>query len=332
MICNQGRFARVCKPVGFGQLRTTGQGNGVVDSEGSCNASLVEEIAREWNMLMTTPTESRNYAEASVDEAIIRPPARVQWRTFPTEGYTSNTHDQSSGSFLSSINEAFGYCRTSWRWQPCYNLSSHRQLDIVDRAGSLNTWPVSVNYDSGFFSGIEHTDTRATLGSGFTITEQSIGVASASNGLTGFDGILGIGPLDLTEGTLTNEARRPSRLQGKISQLVVGISFEPTTLKMVTNGELTFSETNATKYTGSLAYTPLTTTYPASTYWGIDESITYGSTTILSATAGVVDTGTIIIYTATDTGFLGITLTQYNALKNLNFNIANTAYFLTPNG
>ena len=38
---------------------------------------------------------------------------------------------------------------------------------------------------------------------------------------------------------------------------------------------------------------PLTTTSPASEYWGIDQSITYGSaeTAILTATAGIVDTG-----------------------------------------
>ena len=35
----------------------------------------------------------------------------------------------------------------------------------------------------------------------------------------------------------------------------------------------------------------LTSTYPASAYWGINESILYGSTTILSSTAGIVDTG-----------------------------------------
>lgn len=36
----------------------------------------------------------------------------------------------------------------------------------------------------------------------------------------------------------------------------------------------------------------VTSTYPASFYWGVDESITYGTTTILSSTAGIVDTGT----------------------------------------
>lgn len=46
---------------------------------------------------------------------------------------------------------------------------------------------------------------------------------------------------------------------------------------------------------------PLTTTEPASYYWGINESITYGTTTILAETAGIVDTGTTLILLASST-------------------------------
>ncbi|KAG1754954.1 aspartic peptidase domain-containing protein [Suillus paluster] len=242
---------------------------------------------------------------------------------------------------------------------------------IVD-TGSSNTWvgantayvktstsvstgqPVTVDYGSGSFSGTEYTDT-VTLGSGLTITAQSIGVASTSTGFTGVDGIVGIGPLDLTEGTLTNEQTTTIPTvtdnlytQGIISEMVVGVSFEPTSTTLSTNGELTFGGTDATKYTGTLAYTPLTTTYPASYYWGINESITYGSTTILAETAGIVDTGTTLILLASNaytkyqsatgatldrtTGLLRVTLTQYDALQNLNFNVGSNTYALTPNG
>lgn len=44
------------------------------------------------------------------------------------------------------------------------------------------------------------------------------------------------------------------------------------------------------KFDGSINYTPITGTSPASAYWGIDESITYGGTTILETTVGIVDT------------------------------------------
>lgn len=241
---------------------------------------------------------------------------------------------------------------------------------IVD-TGSSNTWvgantpyqvtstsvdtgePVSVTYGSGSFSGTEWTDT-VTLGS-LSITQQSIGVASQSSGFSGVDGILGIGPEDLTQRTLTNEpdteiptVTQNLYSQGKIPAEIVGVSFEPTNTESSTNGELTFGGVDSSKYTGSLSYTPLTTTTPAAYYWGIDESITYGSTVILSATAGIVDTGTTLILIATNafnqyqsltgavsdsaTGLLRLTTSQYDALQNLYFNINGVTYALTPNG
>lgn len=48
----------------------------------------------------------------------------------------------------------------------------------------------------------------------------------------------------------------------------------------------------------SLLRSPLTSTSPASEYWGIDQSITYGSETILASTAGIVDTGTTLVLIA----------------------------------
>ncbi|PBK62369.1 hypothetical protein ARMSODRAFT_964178 [Armillaria solidipes] len=43
------------------------------------------------------------------------------------------------------------------------------------------------------------------------------------------------------------------------------------------------------------------TTYPASVYWGIDESITHvTSTAILSSTAGIVNTGSTLVYNASN--------------------------------
>ncbi|KAG1885555.1 aspartic peptidase domain-containing protein [Suillus subluteus] len=242
---------------------------------------------------------------------------------------------------------------------------------IVD-TGSSNTWvgagtayvktstsvntgqPVAVGYGSGSFSGTEYTDT-VTLGSGLTITKQSIGVASTATGFTDVDGILGIGPVDLTAGTLTNSPTTTIPTvtdnldsQGTISQKVVSVFFGPTTSQTITNGELTFGGTDAAKYTGNIGYTPSTTTNPASNYWGIDQSITYGSTTILSSTAGIVDTGTTFLYychryaytkyksetgATVDgtTGLLLVSSAQYSALKNLNFNIGSNTYTLTPN-
>jgi len=212
---------------------------------------------------------------------------------------------------------------------------------------------VSVSYGSGSFSGTEYTD-QVTLAPGLVISKQSIGVASTSSGFDGVDGILGIGPVDLTEGTLTKSTSTliPTVTdnlfsQGTITSDLIGISFEPTTSEEEDNGSIAFGGTDSTKFTGSVSFTSVTSTSPASDYWGINQAVTYGTTSILASTAGIVDTGTTLIYLATNgftkyksatggvadanTGLLKITSTQFSALKNLNFVIGGVTYALTPN-
>ena len=104
---------------------------------------------------------------------------------------------------------------------------------------------------------------------------------------------------------------------------------------------------------------PITTTSPASSYWGINEQITYGTsgTTVLAETAGIVDTGadslvvilrisiksvhipgTTLVLIASDayskyqsmtgasldstTGLLTLTATNFNNLQSLFFTIS----------
>ncbi|KAJ7361452.1 aspartic peptidase A1 [Mycena albidolilacea] len=242
--------------------------------------------------------------------------------------------------------------------------------DLIVDTGSSNTWVgatkkyvvtststkttsrVSVSYGSGSFSGTEFTD-QVTLATGLVIPKQSIGVASTSSGFDGVDGILGIGPVDLTEGTLSSGSTLIPTVtdnlfsQGTITTNAIGISFEPTTTEDDVNGSIAFGGTDSTKFTGSIAFTPVTSTSPASDYWGINQAVTYGSTSILASTAGIVDTGTTLIYLATNgftkyksavggvadanTGLLRITATQFAALQNLNFVIGGVTYALTPN-
>lgn len=69
---------------------------------------------------------------------------------------------------------------------------------------SVNTGKaVSVSYDRGEFTGTEYTDT-VTLSSNLVISKQSIGVASSSSGFDDVDGVLGLAPVDSTEGTGKN--------------------------------------------------------------------------------------------------------------------------------
>ncbi|KAL5518792.1 hypothetical protein ACEPAH_475 [Sanghuangporus vaninii] len=242
---------------------------------------------------------------------------------------------------------------------------------LID-TGSSNTWVgagksyvrtsastqtsdrVSVTYGSGSFSGTEFTDT-VSLGNGLTIPKQSIGVASTSQGFDGVDGILGIGPVDLTVDTLSPDTRSTIPTvtdnlfsQGTISANLIGVSFEPTTQEISNNGELTFGGTDTSKFTGSIAFSPITSTSPASEFWGINQSIRYGSsTTILSSTAGIVDTGTTLVLIASDaftryrtatggvadrnTGLLRLTTAQFANLQSLFFTTNGNTFELTAN-
>lgn len=133
------------------------------------------------------------------------------------------------------------------------------------------------------------------------VHDQSIGVARWTDGIDGFDGILGLGPVDLTRGTVSNAFEVPTvpdnlYTQRTISQEVLGVFFAPTP---DSSGQLMFGGYDSSVTTSAVNYVPLTTTFPASEFWGIDQSISYGDTTILSSTAGIVDTGTTFILIAT---------------------------------
>lgn len=135
------------------------------------------------------------------------------------------------------------------------------------------------------------------------IHQQSIGIADWTTGINGFDGILGLGPVDLTIGTVSNAFEVPTvtdnlYTQRTISQEVLGVFFSPAS-ESEENGEVMFGGYDSSVTTSSMNYVPLTTTYPASEFWGINQSISYGGTTILSSTAGIVDTGTTFILIAT---------------------------------
>ncbi|CAL1710300.1 unnamed protein product [Somion occarium] len=247
------------------------------------------------------------------------------------------------------------------------------QYSLLVDTGSSNTWLgagasyvitdtsidtgdlVFVEYGSGLFIGEEFLD-QVTLAPDFVISNQSIGVAELALGFDGVDGILGIGPQDLTVGTLSpdSDAAIPTVTdnavtQGLIDTGLVGVSFEPTNSLSVTNGEISFGAVDDSKYTGSIQYTPITATSPASFYVGIDQSISYGSDSIpiLNSTAGITDTGTTLILIASDaiaqyqqvtgavpdssTGLLRITPAQYDSLESLFFNIGGESYELIPN-
>ncbi|OCH92611.1 acid protease [Obba rivulosa] len=244
------------------------------------------------------------------------------------------------------------------------------QYTLLIDTGSSNTWvgadqpytptstsqntgkSVNVSYGSGSFSGTEYID-QVTIAPGLVIQQQSIGVASQAQGFSGVDGILGVGPTDLTTGTVSGTSTVPTVTdnlfaQGTIESDSLGIFFEPTTSEGALNGELTFGGTDSSKISGDITFVPITSTSPASQYWGINQDVTYGQDTqLLSGSAGIVDTGTTLLLLATDafqayqqatggtldntTGLLTISEEQFNDLQSLFFTIGNTTFEFTAN-
>ncbi len=84
--------------------------------------------------------------------------------------------------------------------------------------------------------------------------------------------------------------------QGTIGSNAVGMFFAP--YEEDASGVLTFGGADSSLYTGDLHYTSVTKTSPANQYWGVDQSISYGNTNILSQNAGIIDSGTSMILLA----------------------------------
>ncbi|KAM5546220.1 hypothetical protein V8D89_000346 [Ganoderma adspersum] len=291
-------------------------------------------------------------------------------RALKSRAKTSAGRSQQAGPYnLPLTNQAVFYSTTVGIGNPPKNY------DLIIDTGSSNTWVgaeankpfipttskptgdvIFLAYGSGQFAGAEYTDT-VHLGD-IPITDQGFGGAVLTNGFssTGADGILGIGPVDLTCGTLLSH---PSECvptvtdnafaQGLIGAHEVGISFAPATTPGDTNGELTLGGTDASKMVGALTYVPITTTSPASYYVGINQTISYGdaNTVILANTAGITDTGTTLLLIATDAfdqyttltgavmddqvGLLRVTPEQFGNLRSLLFTIGQTPFEFTAN-
>ncbi|KAJ3497182.1 hypothetical protein NLG97_g2099 [Lecanicillium saksenae] len=245
-------------------------------------------------------------------------------------------------------------------------IGSHNWNLIVD-TGSSNTWTgaqssyvpystgsdtggsVQVSYGSGQFSGEEYIDT-VTYG-GLTVKSQSIGSAKSASGFNGVDGIFGLGPVDLTQNTVSNANTVPTFLdnlykQGSIPSEVLGVYFSPESGSDTNdnNGELTLGGTDSSKYSGSINYVPTLRSGAAAPYWGVSiASFTYGSTTLASGATGIVDTGTTLIYIPSSaySKFLsatggktdsssGLAVFTKKPTANFSIKIGSNTYTLTP--
>ncbi|KAH9894852.1 aspartic peptidase A1 [Cubamyces lactineus] len=249
------------------------------------------------------------------------------------------------------------------------------EYELIVDIGSSNTWvgagdaymqkpstrathnEMALEYGNGAaMAGVEIADT-VMLGvePGLSILGQFFGSASRSAGFDGVDGILGLGPTDLTVGTLNPDSTVviPTVTdnlfaQAAIASEIVSISFEPTTSKETINGELTFGGTDTSKFIGQMIFAPITSTSPSSQFFGIQQSVRYAETdTLLKGNPGIFDTGTTLLLLATDaldlyvsstgavfddtTGLYRINPTQFAHLQSMFFTINGITFEFTAN-
>lgn len=121
--------------------------------------------------------------------------------------------------------------------------------------------------------------------------------------------------------------------------------FAPTNNTFDVNGELVFGGVDPGAFTGTLTLFPLTSTFPASEFFGVDATFVQGSNSILTS-SGIVDTGTTLVLLPTDTfevytaavgavedpnvGLFTVTPAQFATLPTLNVVIDGVTFPLTP--
>ncbi|KAJ3558483.1 hypothetical protein NM688_g902 [Phlebia brevispora] len=270
---------------------------------------------------------ARSIASAVITNTAVSYTAEVQIGS-PAHSYTLLL-DTASSFILVGISSDNPYVKTST------SKDTGQEISTSNRLGS--------------FFGEEFLDT-VTIGD-LTVTDQPIVVVKPSEGSEGVDGILGLGPDDLTEGSVPGGESIPTFidtafLEDLIPAKVLGISFEPTTSLSAANGELTFGGVDPTRFTGSIKFVPITSTSPSNEFVGIDQSLSYAGRNILTS-SGIVDTGTTLLLIATDafstyqaavgatldpiTGLLQITSEQFADLQPLIFTIGGQIFEFTPN-
>ncbi|KAG6329514.1 hypothetical protein ID866_9575 [Astraeus odoratus] len=188
------------------------------------------------------------------------------------------------------------------------------------------------------------------------IHSQEIGIPIELVGFPpGLDGILGLGPSRLNDGIAEDGSTIPTVVenlfnQGIISYAAFGIYFVPRNVQNIGGtGLLSFGTIDTSVLTSGMEYVPVTQSFPANEFWGVDASISYENTPILLPTSGILDSGSCRILVV-DNAFkayqsatgavidsfdsnrrLIITQDQYDNLQTLSVLIGNQSYDLSPN-
>ena len=174
-----------------------------------------------------------------------------------------------------------------------------------------------------------------------SISAQSLGSATHTEGFPpNIDGILGLGPTELTTNTVQGREQVPTVMdnlynEGKISKRVFGIGFKPVTISEGTGKGvgISFGEVDNEAFNGDISYASIPDSGPASAFWGLHASFSYKDQSIQSRQSGILDTGTTLVLLSTssfktyattvgaepddNTGLLRISKENYNKMDSL---------------
>ncbi|GJJ13202.1 hypothetical protein Clacol_007453 [Clathrus columnatus] len=209
---------------------------------------------------------------------------------------------------------------------------------------------VAIQFGSGEIAGNEVTD-QVSIG-GVTVTGQSLSIPTQEAGFVLFDGIVGLGPDDLTLGTLVQnpnqvvptltDASTPTLAQQKhikqpLAALTIPLAAKPQ------GGSIDFGVPDPKKFNSPITFAPST----GNGFWSATQTITYGKQklNILEPSPGVFDSGTSLLFLPTpafqayaaatnatvdpETGLL--TVPDPKTLESLYFEIGGTTFEFTPN-
>ncbi|KAJ7911928.1 putative aspartic protease [Mycena leptocephala] len=186
---------------------------------------------------------------------------------------------------------------------------------------------------------------RDQVGIGGLVIDQQVGAATNFRPDLGADGIIGFGPVALSQSIVIGGQPIPTVMdnllsQKKISTEVLGVSLTASGGQV--HSSLTLGGIDPSKFVGSIVYIDRTTSPAYINYWGIDvTAITFGGQRISGPTNALVDTGAQSIYlpSAVFQSFLtasgGVISNNYVAWTtmptgNLAFTIGEATFFLTP--
>ncbi|KAK7461483.1 hypothetical protein VKT23_008658 [Stygiomarasmius scandens] len=191
------------------------------------------------------------------------------------------------------------------------------------------SFDVDVRYGFGSMTGEMVMDTM-TLGPGLT-TEVAFGNASNAAGFQDFDGVLGLGRKELTQGTIFPPP--PSLfgtpldylfMNGMIPEPEVGVYYQP--VRTVPFGaELTFGGIDEGKIVGPIIKVPNAENNIFKDFWTLNASIQYGGLSLTDGEimTGIIDGGSAFTYLRDDIFQKYLSLTGAKLENNGYYNVSN---------